>query len=337
MKKPSVFITRSIPLSGIEILAESCEISIHKGVGPPKKLEILNNIRDKDGLLCMLTDNIDIEIMEVAKELKVISTFSVGVNHIDISRATKLGIYVTFTPGVLTEATADLAFSLLLASSRKIIDADNYIRNGNWKVGWSPTLFLGRELSGKKLGIIGLGRIGTALARRALGFNMEIIYHSHSRNYEKEREMGLQYRTLKELLKESDYISLHIPLTNETENMINNGNLKLMKREAIIINTSRGEIINENDLIKALENRLIAGAGLDVFSKEPLSINNKLLNLNNVVLTPHIGSATHETRNLMSEISAKNLITVFQGIHPPYLFNEEVMKIRPLSKVKMLR
>jgi glyoxylate reductase len=335
MKKPSIFVTREIPELGLDILSESCDLVVNRDEFTLNKHQLSKNIKQKDGLLCMLSDRIDKEVLEEAEDLKVISSFSVGVNHIDTSEATRLGIYVTYTPGVLTEATADLTFALLLATARRIVESDNYIRTGKWKVGWSPKLLLGKELSGKKLGIIGLGRIGKAVARRALGFNMKILYHNRTRCLKEEKEMNVEFRTLKNLLEESDFISIHVPLTDKTINLIKEDSFNIMKKDSIIINTSRGEIIEENALIRALENRLIAGAGLDVFSKEPLLMNSKLLELEYIVLSPHIGSATHETRNRMAEISAKNLIAVLKGVKPPHLFNKEVMTVRPLSKTKM--
>ncbi|MEM2357311.1 MAG: D-glycerate dehydrogenase, partial [Candidatus Bathyarchaeia archaeon] len=244
---------------------------------------------------------------------------------------------VTNTPEVLTEATADLTWALLMAAARLIVKADNYVRQRRWKEGWSPTLFLGENVYGKTLGIIGAGKIGLAVAARASGFNMKKIYFNRSKlPKEIEEKYGLTYKPLEELLKEADFVTIHTPLTKETYHMIGEDQLKLMKRTSILINTARGAVINENALIKALKEKWIAGAALDVFEKEPINPDNPLLELDNVVVTPHIGSATKETRIKMAEIAAKNLVSVLKGELPIYLVNPEVQKIMPLHKVKVI-
>ena len=310
-------------------------MTVHSGETPPSREEILKQIRGKDGLLCMLTDRVDAAVIDAASTLKVVSSFSVGVDHIDVPEATRRGVYVTYTPGVLTDATADLAFALLMAAARRIAEADEYVRSWSWKAGWSPTMLLGEGVYGKTLGVVGLGRIGAAVAKRASGFQMKVLYYSRRRSPEKERTLGVEYRPLDALLKESDFVSLHIPLTEETRHLINRERLKSMKRNAILINTARGPVVDEDALAEVLENRWIAGAGLDVFSAEPLPTDSPFMRLRNVVLAPHIGSATNETRQLMSEISAKNLLAVLNGEEPPHLFNPDVKKIRPLSEAKM--
>jgi len=336
MNKPRIYITREIPKIGLKILSDYCEIVIHKGEEPPSKEEIILNIREKDGILCMITDKIDKDIIKESPNLKVISSFSVGLNHIDINEATRRGIYVTYTPGVLTNATADLAFGLMISTARRISEGDRFVRNGEWKGGWGPNLFLGEGIWGKTLGIIGLGRIGTAVAERAMGFKMKILYHNRNRSILNEKKLGVEYRSLENLLKESDFISLHIPLTNDTYNLIDKNKLKMMKRNAVIINTSRGEIINEDELADALIEDRISGAGIDVFQTEPLPLNSRLLKTKNIILTPHIGSATYITRNLMSEISSNNLLSVLKGKEPLYLFNQNVKKIRSLDGTRMI-
>ena len=335
MNKPSIYVTRKIPKVGLELLSRYCDITLHKGVEPPDHDKILSNIQGKDGLLCMLTDKIDAEIMKASRELRVISSFSVGVDHIDTIQATKRGIYVTYTPEVLTNATADLAFALMISAARRIPEGDRNVRNNSWIGGWSPNMLLGEEVCGKTLGIIGLGRIGSALAERASGFKMKIIYHNRNRSPSKEKKLNVEYRSLEDLLKESDFISLHVPLTEQTHHLINSQNLKKMKRNAVLVNTARGQIVDENDLADTLEEGRISGAGIDVFSSEPLPRDNRLSKLKNVVLTPHIGSATYHTRNLMAEISASNLIGVLKGEKPLYLFNTEVMKVKSLSSIRM--
>ncbi len=334
--RPKVYVTRQIPPPGLDLLAEQCDVTVHSDEMPPSRSEILKQIRGKDGLLCMLTDRVDAAVIDAASTLKVVSSFSVGVDHIDVPEATRRGVYITYTPGVLTDATADLAFALLMAAARRIAEGDHYVRSGSWKAGWSPTMLLGESVYGKTLGVVGLGRIGEAVAKRASGFRMKVLYYSRRRSPEKERGLGVDYSPLDALLKESDFVSLHIPLTGETRHLINRERLKSMKRNAILINTSRGPVVDEDALDEALENRWIAGAGLDVFSAEPLPKNSPFLRLRNVVLVPHIGSATNEARQRMSEISAKNLLAVLKGEEPPYLFNPDVKKIRPLSDAKVL-
>ncbi len=335
MIKPRVYVTRRTLQPGLELLSSRCEVTVHQGEEPPSREELIRNIRGKDGLLCMLTDRIDSEVIGAAPSLKVISSFSVGVDHIDTAEATRRGIYVTYTPGVLTQATADLAFTLMMAAARRISEADRYVRNGEWKIGWSPTMLLGEEAYGKTLGIVGLGRIGSAVAERALGFRMKVLYHSRTRSPEKEKKLNVEYRSLNDLLKESDFVSLHIPFTEKTRQIIDRQKLGLMKKNAVLINTSRGQVVDEDALAEALEKGWIAGAGLDVYSTEPLPADSPLLKLKNTVLSPHIGSATHQTRSLMSEITAKNLLAVLKGEEPPYLFNPEVKETRPLSEIKV--
>ncbi len=336
LNRPKIYVTRQIPPPGLDILAEHCEVTVHSGEKPPSRDEMLRQIGGKDGLLCMLTDRVDAEIIEAASALRVVSSFSVGVDHIDVPEATRRGVYITYTPGVLTDATADLAFALMMAAARRIAEADQYVRSGGWKVGWSPTMLLGEGVYSKTLGIIGLGRIGEAVAERASGFRMNVLYHSRRRSPEKEKKLGVKFRQIDALLKESDFVSLHIPLTEETWHLIDRERLKMMKRNAVLINTARGQVVDENALAEALENHWIAGAGLDVFSAEPLPADSPFLRLRNVVLAPHIGSATNETRRRMSEISAKNLLSVLKGEEPPHLFNPDVKRVRSLSDVKML-
>ncbi|MEM3606932.1 MAG: D-glycerate dehydrogenase, partial [Candidatus Bathyarchaeia archaeon] len=278
--KPLVFVTRDIPSNGLEILKEFCEVKVWSESFPPPKQELIKNAKEAYGLLCMLNDKIDSEVLNSVLNLKVISSMSAGFDHIDVEEATNKGIYVTNTPEVLTEATADLTWALLMAAARLIVKADNYVRQRRWKEGWSPTLFLGENVYGKTLGIIGAGKIGLAVAARASGFNMKKIYFNRSKlPKEIEEKYGLTYKPLEELLKEADFVTIHTPLTKETYHMIGEDQLKLMKRTSILINTARGAVINENALIKALKEKWIAGAALDVFEKEPINPDNPLLEL----------------------------------------------------------
>lgn len=330
MRKPKIFITREIPESGLKKIIERFDAEVWPEYAPPSKQVIKEKARDSDALVTLLTDKIDAEVLDAAPRLKIIAQMAVGYDNIDVEEATKRGIYVTNTPGVLTETTADLAWALLMAIARRIVEADKYIREGKWRVAWHPMMLLGKDVYGATIGIIGAGRIGSAVARRAKGFNMRILYYDIIRRPELEKEVGAEYVDLDTLLRESDFISIHVPLTKDTYHMINAEKLKLVKKTAYIINTSRGAVIDEKALYEALRDRRIAGAALDVFEQEPISMDNPLLKLDNVVLTPHIGSASHETRSKMAEMVAENLIAFFEGRVPPNLVNPEVMKVRPL-------
>jgi glyoxylate reductase len=335
--KPKVYITRKIPEQGIKLIAEFCDISIQPGEEPPDEKEIIRNVGNKDAILCLLSDRINKNIINAAPVLKVISTMSAGFEHIDVSEATNQGIYIGYTPGILTDATADLAFTLLLSVSRRIVEADRFVREMNWKIAWSPELLLGQSVRGYTIGVIGLGRIGKGMAKRAQGFSMNVIYNSITRlSSEEEKKLGVEYRSLDDLLIESDFVSLHIPLTKETYHIIDEKRLGLMKTDAILINTSRGSVIDEGALIKALKENRIAGAGLDVFEKEPLNADNPLLKMNNVILLPHIGSANKKTREKMSEIAANNLLAVLRGQQPLFWLNPEVEKIKSFMDMKMI-
>jgi len=334
--KPKVYITRRIPEPGISLIKESCDVTIHPHDEPPAHEEIMGHIRDKDALLCLLSDRIDREIMDAGPGLKVISTFSVGFEHIDVAAATKRGIYIGYTPGILTEATADLAFSLLLGTARRITEAERFLRGRRWKTAFSPNLLLGTSVWGGALGIIGLGRIGKAVARRAKGFNMKVLYTKRSPlPRDEEANLGVEYRPLEELLEQSDFVSLHTPLTDETRHLMNEARLRLMKPTAILINTARGPVMDEAALIRALQEKRIGGAGLDVFEKEPVDATNPLFQLDNVVLLPHLGSATIQARSKMAEVAALNLLAVLHGEVPPCWLNPEVESIRPLAHARM--
>jgi glyoxylate reductase len=303
------------------MLARKYTVMMHRKSLSPSRKEILKNVANKDALLCSLTERIDKEVLEKAgPKLKVISTLSTGYDHIDIKEAKKRDIYVTFTGEVLSEATADLTFALILAISRKVVPADNYIRQKKWRVGWSPDLFLGSNVYGKTLGLIGAGRIGRAVARRAKGFDMKVIYYNRRRLETKlEYEMGAKYVEMDTILRESDFLSIHANLNTESSYMINESKLKRMKNTAFLINTSRGQVIDEKGLIKALKNKWIAGAALDVFEREPLETDSPLIRMENVVLLPHIGSATYQVRSKMSEIAAQNIIEILEGGKTPFM------------------
>ncbi len=337
MPKPKVYVTRIIPEPGLSILKEYCDIEVHQSKEwPPSREELIEKIKDKDGILCLLTDKIDAEVMDAAPNLKVVSTYSVGFDHIDIEAATKRGIYVTHTPGVLTDAVAEFTVGLILAITRRILEADHIIRNGEWNKPWNPYFLTGPELKGKTIGIVGLGRIGRATVAKLKGFEVNFVYYDVYRNEAAEKQLGVKYVDLETLLKESDIVSLHVPLTKDTYHLIGEKELKMMKPTAYLINTARGPVIDTEALIKALKEGWIAGAALDVFEQEPLPTGHELTKLDNVILTPHIASATIEARQRMAELSATNLVSVLKGEMPPALVNKEVLNVRPLDKVKMI-
>lgn len=309
-----VYVTRKIPDPGPSILKKHFQMKMNPAVDVINRENLFENIRDVDGLLCMLGDTIDSNVMDAAgPNLKVISCYSVGYDHVDIYEATKRKIIVTNTPNVLANATADLTFSLILAAARNIVSADRHVRNGNWKFGWTPDLFLGYDVHGSTLGIIGLGEIGRLVAKRARGFDMKVIYYSKTRKRKIESELDITYVPLEELLQRSDFVSIHVSLNKDSFHMIDKSKIRLMKKTAFIINTSRGKIINEQDLVSALRNKAIAGAGLDVYESEPISRSNPVTQLPQTVLLPHIGSATFMTRSKMAEVAANNIVNFFFG------------------------
>ncbi len=333
MVKPKVYVTRQLFDEAIEILEEHADVEVYEGVDDaiPREL-LLEKVADVEGLLSLLTERIDAEVMDAAEGLRVISNYAVGYNNIDVAAATERGIYVTNTPGILTDTTADAAFALLMAAARRIPEADRHIRARGWIHAWGPRMFIGADVHGKTLGILGMGRIGSAIAKRAKGFDMKVIYHDLYRREDLEEELGIDYKSRDEVLSEADFVSLHVPLTPETHHMIGAGELAAMKETAILINTSRGPVVDEEALYEALRDGAIAGAGLDVFEVEPINPGSPLLDLDNIVLTPHLASGSVETRTMMAVTAATNLVSVLQGKEPPNLVNPEVMKIRPIVK-----
>jgi len=325
--KKRVYVTRRIPERGIRLLKERVEVEVHEGELPPSKEVIIQHTRDKDGLLSLLTDRIDSEVMDSCPSLKVISNYAVGYDNIDVAAATERGIVVTNTPGVLTETVADFTWALLMASARRIVEADGSTRAGEWKT-WGPTLLLGADVVGKTLGIIGAGRIGSSVAKRAAGFSMRILYTDNGRKEDFERQTGARFADLDTLLRESDFVSLHVPLTEGTRHMIAEPELSKMKPTAILINTSRGPVVDEEALYRALMSGRISGAALDVFEKEPIPASSPLLKLKNLVVTPHIASASVETRDKMAEMAAESIIDALLGRTPKFMVNPEVLQSR---------
>ncbi|HOZ91809.1 MAG TPA: D-glycerate dehydrogenase [Candidatus Syntrophosphaera thermopropionivorans] len=318
MQKPKLFITRYIPEPAIKRLEEVFEVEIFPENRAITHEELKEKVKDIDALICLLTDNIDHEIIEAASNLKCISVYAVGYNNIDVETATKHGIVICNTPGVLTETTADLAWALIMSCARRIVEADCFVREGKFQ-GWEPMLMLGNDIFGKTLGIIGMGRIGRAVAHRALGFDMKVIYYDPQVDPE---SLPSDYVSvdLTTLCQNSDFISIHTPLTPETRHLIGEKEFNLMKPTAILINTARGPIIDEQTLISALKEHKIAGAGLDVYENEPV-IPEELIKLSNVILLPHIGSASYETRTKMALLAAENAIAVIEGKNPPARVN----------------
>lgn len=320
---PHVFITREIPASGLELLkGAGFNVSAHRGELPLTRTELLLAVAGCDALITMLSDTVDDALLAAAPALRVVANYAVGTNNIDIAACTRRQVVVSNTPDVLTEATADLAFALLLAVARRLLEGDALVRSGRW-LGWEPLQLLGLELHGQTIGIVGLGRIGQAVAKRAHGFGMEVLYYSRTRNQAVESALGVRYAPLPELLAGSDFVSLHTPLTADTRHLIGEAELRLMKPSAIIINTARGPVVDEAALCRALREGQLWGAGLDVFEYEP-QLTPGLIELPNVVLAPHLGSATISSRNRMARLCAEAVIAVLSGFRPKTLVNPEV-------------
>ena len=317
--KKKVFLTRTLHDFALKELKKSYQIEVHFGKIPIPQTKLRSKIKEIDGLICFPYDKINKQVIDLAKNLKVISTYSVGFDHIDTKYAKKKKIRVGYTPEVLTDATADLTFTLLLDLLRRVSEGDRTIRDGKWRVIYGAHDYVGLDLQGKTLGILGLGRIGETLAKRAKVFDMKLIYHNRKHvSKTKEKILGVKYVSFEKLITQSDIVSIHVPHTKETDQMFNMKIFRKMKKSAFLINTSRGKIVNEKDLVIALKKKMIAGAGLDVFETEPISKKHPLVKLQNVVLTPHIASSTKETRIKMAEITVKNLNLGMNGNPPIY-------------------
>ncbi len=322
--RPKVYVTRQIPKPGLDLLRSLTEVKVWPEELPPPRDVLLQEVEEVDGLLTLLTDTIDAELMDAGPCLKVVSNYAIGYDNIDVRAATERGIMVCHTPGVLTDTTADFAFTLLACVSRRVVEAVRYVQEGRWKT-WGPMLCLGYDLHGATLGLVGLGRIGSAVARRATGFEMRILYYDVDRQPRLEEELGLIYADLETVLRESDFISLHTPLTPETYHMIGAKQFKMMKRTAVLVNTSRGQVVDQKALYQALVSGELAGAGLDVTDPEPISAEDPLLTLDNCVVVPHIASASVASRTLMATIAAENLVAALQGRMPRNPVNPEVL------------
>jgi len=326
MPKPKVYVTREMPERGLRIIREKFDAEVWPNYAPPPKKIIIEKAAKVDALATLLSDQIDAEVFDAASKLKIVAQMAVGFDNIDVAEATKRRIYVTNTPGVLTETTADFAWALLMAVARRVAEADKYVRTGQWKVSWHPMMMQGRDVYGATLGIVGLGRIGCAIAIRAKGFNMKVLYYDVIRRPDFEKEYNIQFIELDHIFKIADFITINTPYTKETHHLVDEKRLKSMKKTAYLINNARGPIVDETALYKALKEGWIAGAGLDVFEQEPTPVTNPLLKLDNVVVAPHISSASYETRSKMAEMVAENLVTFFDGKTPPNLVNPDVVK-----------
>lgn len=316
-----VYVTRDLPGDALERLREQADVALWHLDTPPPREEILQGIGRANALLCLLTDNIDAGVIEAGAQLRIVSTMAVGYDHIDVSACTERGIFVTNTPGVLTETTADFAFALMLAAARRLPEAERAVREGRWTT-WHPTFLAGSDVGGATLGIVGLGAIGAAVARRARGFDMRVLYYNRTQRQD-DHDLGVTYAPFDNLLEESDYISVHTPLTAETRHMFNDDAFDRMKKTAVFINTARGAVVDEGALLRALENGKIAGAAIDVAEVEPIPKADMLLRVPNILVTPHIASASVATRQRMAAMAVDNIIEALDGKTPPNCVNAQ--------------
>lgn len=324
MAKPKVFVTRLIPDQGLDLVKEACDAEIWEDELPPPRDVLLGKVKDKVGLLSLLTDKVDAELMDAAPNLKVISNYAVGYDNIDVEAATQRGLPVGNTPGVLTDTTADFAFAMIMATGRRIVEGADYVRAGKWKT-WGPRLLLGQDIHGAALGIIGFGRIGQAVARRAQGFDMRVLAYDPYVDPSDAAVLGVELvDDIDDVLRQADFVTLHTLLTDETYHLISDRELKLMKPTAVLVNTSRGPCVDPDALYRALRDGEIGYAGLDVTEPEPINMDSPLLELDNCVIVPHIASASVATRGKMAEMAANNLIAGLRGEPLPTCVNPEV-------------
>ncbi len=322
--KPNVVVTRILPQRAMDMVTAECDTDMNEKDVRYSKKKLMDCVKGKAGMICLLTDEIDTEVVEACQGMKVIANVAVGYNNVAVNAASEKGILVTNTPGVLTETTADLAWSLIMTTARRLVEGDKYLRAGKWKE-WGLNLLLGGDVYGKTLGIVGFGRIGKAIARRARGFDMMVLYNDDNRaDATVEKDLGASYADMDLLLRESDFVTLHVPLTENTHHLISEQELSMMKPDSYLINTSRGPVVDEAALVAALKDGNIAGAGLDVFEREP-QVEKGLLKLDNVVLLPHLGSASVATRTKMATMAVENLLAALKGERPPNVVNPEVM------------
>lgn len=322
-----VYVTRQIPQKALDQLeAAGITYDVYEKDEVIPRDVLLEKVQGVDGVLCILTDAIDAEVFEKADKAKIFANYAVGFNNIDLDEATKRGIAITNTPGVLTDATADLTWTLIFSTARRVVESDIFMRAGKY-LGWGPLMLLGQDVTERTLGVVGMGRIGRAVAQRAAAFRMKIHYYDAEpcKEFEAEYPYETQFMPLDDVLKTSDIVTLHVPLTPETKHLISERELELMQSHAVLVNTSRGPVIDEAALVQALKKRTIWAAGLDVYEEEPKAAPG-LFECENTVLLPHLGSATEETRTRMGEIAVENLIAFFKGTQPPNLLNPDVWK-----------
>lgn len=322
--QPKVYVTRRIPESGIALLQESCDVEIWDSDDVVPRDRFLAAVADRDAVLCLLTEKIDAETLSVAKNAKIFANMAVGFDNIDVPECTKRGVMASNTPGVLTDTTADFAFTLLMAAARRIREGHEFVHAGKWET-WGPLLLMGQDIHHATLGLVGLGRIGTEMARRGQGFSMRVLYNDVVRREDLEQELGLEYADFDTVLRESDFVSLHVPYMPETHHLISTDELAKMKQSAVLINTARGPIVDPAALYTALSSGEIWAAGLDVTDPEPIPMDDPLLTLDNCLVAPHIASASFQTRNDMSELAANNILAALAGERPPTILNPELL------------
>ena len=324
MFKPRVYVTRQIFPDALDLIEQFAELELWPDDEPPSPEQLMEAMSNVDGAIINVMDRIDAPLLDAAPKLRVLSQVAAGLDNIDIPEATKRDIMVGYTPGVLAKSTADLAFALLLAVARRVVESDKWVREGNWKISHHPMFWLGSEVNGSTLGILGLGGIGLEMAKRGLGFDMKVLYHSRTRKRDLEKEYGLKYASFKRVLAESDFLSIHVPLTPQTNHFIGEKQLKMMKPSSILVNLSRGPVVDTEALHQALTKGTIAGAGLDVFDPEPVPTDHPILGLDNVVVLPHIGSASNRSRRDMHLLAARNLVAGLNGDRLEECANPEV-------------
>ena len=327
MARPRVFVTRLMNRDALEAIAAETEMVVWPDDSPPSPEELRVALRSVDGVLTNIMDRVDGAAVEKASGLKVVSQLAVGVDNIDVAEMTRRGIPVGNTPGVLSKATADVAFALLMAVARRVVESDRWVRQGNWRLAFHPNYWLGADVSDATLGIVGMGKIGLEMAKRARGFDMRVLYHSRTRKPEDEARFGMEYVDMDRLLQESDFVSLHVTLTSETYHLIGEAELRAMKPTAILVNSARGPVVDGSALHNALKNGWIAGAGLDVTEPEPMAPEDPLLGLDSVVVTPHVGSASHGSRRAMCMLAALNLLAGVKGERLVHCCNPEVYDV----------
>ena len=324
MSQPRAFVSRMMHPDAIAVIGEATDMEVWPDDPPPSAEQLRAKLADAEGVLINIMDRVDTALLDAAPNLRVISQLAAGLDNVDVAECTRRGILLGSTPGILSKAVADHAFALLLSAARRVVESDKWVRGNNWELAFHPNYWLGNEVQSSTLGIVGLGQIGLEVARRAQGFDMRVLYHSRNRRPDAEAQLGLTYASLDELLSQSDYVSLHCPLTPETRHLINADALRKMKSTAILVNISRGPVVNTDALCQALREGWIGGAGLDVVDPEPIPDDHPLLFMDNVTITPHIGSASVLSRRAMSIMAAQNLVNGLSGQRLVHCANPEL-------------